>query len=153
MKRSTDDRGRACTIQDPAWVIVRFPDGAAARRLAARLNTRSRLRPDLLALSLGFAGGALLASAVRFLLPAHVPWLLKAAIVGALMAIGGAIGILAGRPFRLREEHRVVAAYLAEQLCPSCAYPLAGMPAAEDGCVVCPECGAAWKPSVRMPGR
>lgn len=28
--------------------------------------------------------------------------------------------------------------------CASCRYDLAGLPAEHDGCVVCPECGAAW---------
>lgn len=28
--------------------------------------------------------------------------------------------------------------------CVCCAYDLAGVPTAQDGCTVCPECGAAW---------
>ena len=28
--------------------------------------------------------------------------------------------------------------------CVCCAYDLAGVPVAQDGCTVCPECGAAW---------
>lgn len=30
-------------------------------------------------------------------------------------------------------------------VCPSCRYDLAGLSPEGDGCVVCPECGAAWK--------
>ncbi|GJM18987.1 MAG: hypothetical protein DHS20C14_12000 [Phycisphaeraceae bacterium] len=30
-------------------------------------------------------------------------------------------------------------------VCWSCGYDLKGLPAAADGCVVCPECGAAWR--------
>jgi hypothetical protein len=30
--------------------------------------------------------------------------------------------------------------------CPACGYDIRGIPAAPDGCTVCPECGAAWKP-------
>ena len=33
--------------------------------------------------------------------------------------------------------------YLAH--CAGCWYPLSGVPQQEDGCVVCPECGAAWR--------
>lgn len=32
-----------------------------------------------------------------------------------------------------------------ERPCPCCAYRLVGLPPEEDGCVVCPECGAAWR--------
>ena len=32
-----------------------------------------------------------------------------------------------------------------EGLCPSCGYALVGLAMADDGCRVCPECGAAWK--------
>ncbi len=31
--------------------------------------------------------------------------------------------------------------------CPLCAFSLEGLAADDDGCVVCPECGAAWKRS------
>ncbi len=33
---------------------------------------------------------------------------------------------------------------VAEGVCGSCAFPLGGVPLAEDGCYVCPECGASW---------
>ncbi len=85
------------------------------------------------------------------MLPPSVSWILKVAIASAQMAVVVAIGILAGRPFRFREQRRVVAVYLAEQLCPSCAYSLAGIPGADDGCVVCPECGGAWRLPVARP--
>lgn len=35
-------------------------------------------------------------------------------------------------------------AYLAHGYCPSCTYRLLEVPPQSDGCVVCPECGAAW---------
>jgi hypothetical protein len=41
----------------------------------------------------------------------------------------------------------LVAAPLAEGRCPGCGYELEGVPReADDGCTVCPECGAAWRP-------
>ncbi len=30
-------------------------------------------------------------------------------------------------------------------LCPACAHDLKGVPPRDDGCTVCPECGAAWR--------
>lgn len=34
---------------------------------------------------------------------------------------------------------------IARGTCASCEYEIAGLPIEGDGCVVCPECGAAWK--------
>ena len=40
----------------------------------------------------------------------------------------------------------VVATMLKDRHCPSCAYPLEGLrPDSDDGCIVCPECGGAWR--------
>ncbi len=80
---------------------------------------------------------------------------------GALAGLGGEIGravvLLAFVPFLLavglawRQQLRAELRKLeAERLrlpaiCPSCRYDLAGLPADPDGCLVCAECGAAWK--------
>ena len=34
--------------------------------------------------------------------------------------------------------------YARHGVCPGCAYRLTGLAREDDGCVVCPECGAAW---------
>ncbi len=34
---------------------------------------------------------------------------------------------------------------IARGTCACCEYEIAGLPIEPDGCVVCPECGAAWK--------
>ncbi len=49
--------------------------------------------------------------------------------------------------FEQSAARQVREAMLAESRCASCAYDLTGVPKAADGCVVCPECGAAWRPS------
>lgn len=49
-----------------------------------------------------------------------------------------------GTAYRLRAAS-LVRAMLAEWRCPSCAYDLRHLKAHEDGCVICPECGAAWR--------
>lgn len=36
-------------------------------------------------------------------------------------------------------------AMLRHGLCPACAHGIEGIPPQEDGCVVCPECAAAWR--------
>lgn len=67
------------------------------------------------------------------------------------LAAGAAIIVLVvvGSYFRrrsgfrkgLRDVRRIM---LEASRCPSCTHPLDGLPRHDDGCVVCPECGAAW---------
>lgn len=40
---------------------------------------------------------------------------------------------------------------VAQSLCASCARPLDGLPPDADGCAVCPECGASWRPPTIAP--
>ncbi len=39
---------------------------------------------------------------------------------------------------------RIVRAYVRAGFCGACGFPLEGQPREDDGCVICPECGAAW---------
>lgn len=45
----------------------------------------------------------------------------------------------------LRENPVLVEFNLERGCCPACTYPLRTVPAAPDGCRVCPECGGAWR--------
>lgn len=40
---------------------------------------------------------------------------------------------------------RIAQIHLEHGRCPACGYVLADLPLAGDGCVVCPECNAAWR--------
>ena len=44
-----------------------------------------------------------------------------------------------------RSTTRGMRAILRIGRCPSCLYELDGVPTEADGCIVCPECGGAWK--------
>lgn len=44
-----------------------------------------------------------------------------------------------------RTRLRFTRLVLEQGHCPSCGYALADIPAADDGCTVCPECGSAWR--------
>lgn len=46
---------------------------------------------------------------------------------------------------RLARADRIIDIYLADGRCASCGYLLEDLSPAEDGCVVCPECNAAWR--------
>lgn len=55
-----------------------------------------------------------------------------------LVTSRGVLGLGGGLPDRMRR------AMLALHRCPSCGYDLSASEAGADGCVVCPECSAAW---------
>lgn len=44
-----------------------------------------------------------------------------------------------------RSPSHAIRAMTDAGLCPSCAYRIDGLGPEPDGCIVCPECGAAWK--------
>lgn len=41
--------------------------------------------------------------------------------------------------------HRIASISLQRGCCPSCGYTLKGLNLEADGCILCPECNAAWK--------
>ncbi len=46
---------------------------------------------------------------------------------------------------RMKRSGRIISIYLAHRKCASCGYSLDDLPKADDGCVQCPECQAAWR--------
>jgi len=50
---------------------------------------------------------------------------------------------------RWRHREVVLRALIAQDKCGSCGYKMLGLTPADDGCVVCPECGAAWRTDKR----
>jgi hypothetical protein len=89
-----------------------------------------------------FASGLLFPRWLRMMpgMPVWVPLILMAA------AIGTTVRLLIGWQVR-GGLHRVVGTVLEEGLCASCGYNLVGLPVEPDGCVICPECAAAWRES------
>jgi len=49
------------------------------------------------------------------------------------------------RSIHFKDRTELARSFLRFSRCPSCAYRIAGLEAEDDGCVVCPECGAAWR--------
>jgi hypothetical protein len=92
----------------------------------------------------------------EYRLPSWRVWLPAVGILAGLtLAYGGAapppmIYVLAGMFVLLGEGSnprpaRMAEAFLRHAHCPGCGYGLRGVPRQEDGCTVCPECGAAWR--------
>ena len=63
------------------------------------------------------------------------------------MMIGFAVVIvwLVWRGMRRQHAGSLATEYVRAGVCGSCGYALQGLGREPDGCVVCPECGAAWK--------
>lgn len=67
-------------------------------------------------------------------------------------ALGGVSGmllgtlILRGRSLAFTPPTRLRPLLVRMELCPACGYSIKGLPVQSDGCVVCAECGAAWRP-------
>lgn len=140
---TTDDRGdlrELATLADPYGGVP-----IADPRMSA---LRSRVRPILSA-----------AIGPVFVIAIFSATLVHAAVVGwfgvsgpaRFLFQGGLFGgavMLAGAVIRrhmLAAAPRITAEYLRDGVCPACGYNLFGLVVAEDGCLNCPECGAAWR--------
>jgi hypothetical protein len=69
---------------------------------------------------------------------------LAAQMISAIVVGMGAWYAALG-PIRRASFAKIAPFYLSECRCPSCGYGITDLPACQDGCVVCPECNAAWK--------
>ena len=133
-----DDRGVRQRFRRRVW--LRKPQSVRAKFDVAR----KRFTREMVAWGLTVGGALFCASVVDHLFvttqaPKHVFWLAGSALIGLafLVAIPLWLGFIGMRVIRL--------AYLLAPVCYVCNYDLANLNACDDGCTVCPECGAAWK--------
>lgn len=71
-------------------------------------------------------------------MPTYVEW-------GFTLAFGWGLGWLGRWVLRRTRASHVRESLLNASRCASCGYSLVALVAEPDGCVVCPECSAAWK--------
>ena len=141
-----DDRGRFVSIVDSRlWLADRARReelGPMLRRdLRSELRAVGRAPRVLVALLPGlgavFFGMGLLGSAPNAVV--------STVMAGGLLLFGSLIvGVLFSHAFY--STRRAARVLVAASRCPSCLYPLQGLPLDADGCVVCPECGSSWRP-------
>lgn len=118
-----------------------------ARRLAASIKSETRrTTPDRLAIGVVMTIGVLLA--YGFLgATATALFGLSGAGVGLVLLVG--LIVLANRVYaayvRRGALSQIARTAVAEGVCGSCAFSLQGAPEGPNGCLVCPECGAAWR--------
>jgi ribosomal protein L37AE/L43A len=106
--------------------------------------TRPGLRRAILPGQLAWYAAACAAWVAVYLTMRGQPFVFRAAaglVVIGLVVVGSYFRRRAGFRKGLRKVRGVM---LDASLCPSCTHSLEGLPRHEDGCVVCPECGAAW---------
>lgn len=125
----SDDR-----MADPVFAEI-VADAEAAAEAFGRPNAE---------LLLGFAG-VIGANVTHFLMLATMGSRTPSALVFSVWLAATVVLVLVARRRRLRRAASEVAEILLHNgLCPACAYSLRGH-YGEDGVVVCPECGAAWR--------
>ncbi len=89
-------------------------------------------------------GLVVLAWAVPFGIHVWLPIDLPTAAGWALGLLWLALGVVVVQVVRVVLLKWYNPALLVIGHCPSCGYDLTELPREDDGCVVCPECGAAW---------
>ncbi len=152
-----DDRDEQVQLIDPVTIdlLGRFRGDASLERLEkvrqlanVRTARAQKIRLPFYLLILGITGVCAAYGLVIMWSPTSA-W--QVALNVVLAIIGGVAfwqGLLSlSRSMRIRYARRIMNAMAQEGLCCSCGYDLWGLPTESDGCVVCPECGAAWKAS------
>jgi hypothetical protein len=145
-----DDRGKQVAAFSVRLHLIGLDARTIAsdeRELLAKVNLANAIRSDgsyTYAKWAGFiVGGAIVSMmlASRIWLPGLPTW------QRVLLAAGVAYGVLVviGLFVKNAGAIRVARTLVGNGRCGSCFYPLKSVEAANDGCVACPECGAAWK--------
>lgn len=129
-----DDRGRRVPVYRWAGTPVRGGDGFS-RDLADRMKLAHR--GYTLALTIGTV---LAVSTISAVWGVGFWWRCVVSVCGVL--VGTAV-FYAWLPREV--ARRVRRAMVQAHRCASCGYLLDGTPRSADGCVVCPECAAAWR--------
>ena len=151
----SDDRGKHVQLIDPVTIdlLGRFKGDATPKRLEKvrqLANVRSaraqRIRLPLYLLILGITA-VCVAYGLILTWPPNSAWQIALEVV--LTVYVGAVSwralLAISQNMRVRYARRIMNAMAQQGLCLSCSYDLCGLPTESDGCVVCPECGAAWK--------
>ena len=130
--RIVDHRGKVhwlCRVED-------LPEGAS-RELWAVVSAANSHRLAYALWTTGIMGAIVLL--VFLLQSAHYRE------IAIYIALGAVANVLVSMAFARRFARRAGKVCLEAGLCAACGYQVAGSCAVEaDGCLVCPECGAAW---------
>jgi len=148
--KPTDDRSAPCRLAD-----------LSPRQIGWRALGLQSVTPDFITkheqtqtagveTAVALAGGAVGCVLYQFLIfPAFARWMtgwmywlgwVVVPVVVAMIAWFAFLGKI-----RVSRADRIIGIYLSAGRCASCGYALESLEPEADGCVVCPECHAAWK--------
>lgn len=138
--QSTDDRGNAVELRD----FKKMPSGKQITKQEMDEARKQAINPDLNGLLLWFLPGMLILvgciatlSFLGVVIPSWLNWL--------IYVVTFPLGFLSLRFFKVSILKWQAGCLVAINRCASCGYNLQKLPTADDGCTICPECGAAWK--------
>jgi uncharacterized Zn finger protein (UPF0148 family) len=151
--RAKDDRGRVVCLgalgrnaRDAASENADDPELAEIRmRLGVLLTPSMALNGKLTWSEASGLAVALLAMIAVAIASRYIPGLPAWTIGIVLFPFIMVLFRFSMRAHLHKQRERVVVGFLLEGRCPACTYPVRGVPATADGCVVCPECSAAWR--------
>jgi len=155
-----DDRGTTVRVPTPGLTVPRLnqlQDADNVWKLHRRVRwTRHTARSRVIRASLGAAVVLLTLMAVQDLQEPMAPS--SQAVLSLVLAALGWFFFVFWKPYCSWSNRRWERALgKAIPVCASCGYVLGSLPAASDGCTLCPECGAAWKlgtpPASQRPAR
>ena len=135
-----DDRGRGVEFRDLDEMPTRLH---LTREQRKRVDRAARRRPLPAKMNLGpliLLGPPVVVLGVLWLFGIQLP----TAAGWALAFVFFVLGTVALRLMRVIGMRWHNPALVVIGRCPSCGYDLTELPREDDGCVVCPECGAAW---------
>lgn len=142
-----DDRGRQVDLIKPGQLTRSQTDlviGPELAKFLKRVTKAESQRFDASRVSLGILGVILVLLAVSIF-----NWNRRGAppILGSIIFWGGlvTIGILLRAFTRRKHGFTLASTAVSLGVCGSCGYSLNHIAPEADGCIVCPECGAAWK--------
>jgi hypothetical protein len=144
--RTTDDRDHAARLTLLVWPrgiggTARVTFRSAARVLIDVLRARLFIVPML-------AAGAVVMIALAVVKGG--PWILALFSFSPVLSISLLLvfaGLVSFSDSITEHKERLKTRRLRDGQCPACGYDVAEIDADADGCVVCPECGGAWRMS------
>jgi hypothetical protein len=148
----TDDRGTRVKLipQHQLGIMPGIPSPIPMEvrtRMFGEAQSMQLSREFVVPMFLGLLGIILWGGLWMFISPLIVPSLMVSPMVkGFIVAIVPFLGLPVFMWFIVqRGRHRIARIVASHGYCATCGYALSDIPAASDGCTICPECGSAWR--------